>query len=59
MHVGSQTVREVLEPWDISVTEELIEKWKLRQDEKLARAAEEQAQKLQVCILYHRNSFNF
>ena len=48
MHVGSQTVKEVLEPWNICVTEDLIEKWKHRQEQKMAQAAEQQATLLQV-----------
>ena len=43
MHVGSQTVKEVLEPWNICVTEDLIEKWKHRQEQKMAQAAQQLA----------------
>jgi hypothetical protein len=55
-------VKEVLEPWDITVTEKLIATWKQMQEQKLAKAAREQADRLQVlfasyCVspgIFHR-----
>lgn len=52
IHVGSRTVKEVLEPWDIGVTEELIETWKRKQEQKLAKTAEEHAERLKVLHPY-------